>query len=128
MDLSALLDKAPELLIGFGMIAAVAWFRKQDRQQMATMRAEVHSVRMSALPVGDDVEATTTGPYRAVVVPWERLGERFDELAEKVDDEIVESRKFREATGQRVTALETDVRWLRRGESTHADTRDDRKG
>lgn len=128
MDWSTLAEAAPELVIGFGMLAAVAWFRKQDREQMASVRAEVRSVRLSALPPGelDDGEATATGKHRAVVIPWDRLSEQINGLDQKVDDEIAESRKFRESHASRVTALETDVKWLRRGKGRD-DTYDDRR-
>lgn len=118
-DLPTMAQLVPQIVIALVIVGAVAWSRKQDRAELADMRAKLPGA-------ADDVEVTATGKHRAVVVPWELLGTRFDELGEKVDDEIAESRKFRESTGQRVTALETDVRWLRRGKTTHADTLDDR--
>ena len=90
------------------------------------MQAEVAHVRMSQLPATSAAECTPgdTGRFAAVVDHWERLDERLDgidssigELGETLNDEIKESRQFREGTGQRVTALETDVKWLRRGKN-----------
>lgn len=125
MDLPSMGQLAPQILVAIVIIVAVGWFRKQDQKNIATLRKEV---QRSIGPPPDDY-AGESGRYTAVADPWERLGEQFDDLGKKVDEEIVESRKFREATGQRVTALETDVRWLKRETKSrgHEDTHDDRR-
>lgn len=134
MDLTALIQAVPELAALFGVLGAIAWFRKQDREtrsaDMAAVRNELAAVRMSALPPeGTDPDASGrlravgAAPYRASAVePLGRIEDKLGELCSDVEDlgstmaeEIRESRSFRESAGQRVTALETDVKWLRRG-------------
>jgi len=129
--LPTLAELVPQIMIALVIVGAVAWFRKQDSATLANVRTEIMRVRMSQMP--DDAERSDpgdTGRHRAAVDHWARLDEKLegldatlDGVALKVDEEIQESRRFREQVGQRVTALETDVKWLsvgKRGVDTHS--------
>jgi len=133
MDLPTLSQLVPQILIALVIVGTVAWFRKQDSEQLASLRGEVRSVRMSAMP--DDAPGNT-GRHAAVVDNSERIDNKLEGLTQtlggltqtlggvavKLDNEISESKRFRETHAQRVTALETDVRWLRRGGNPNSES------